>query len=150
MTQIPEGFTQDIPPTPGVPPGFTQDLPPTPGVPPGFISTSSLGEPITPENHGRVAAAAIERANQARIASTGQRLNQNEQVAILDTYRQIAGLPQLSTYDASKQANQFIAEHQNGVLNLARSIAAATENQSVNFVALAVDRFWPGRSTQVR
>jgi hypothetical protein len=111
--------------------------------------TTATGDAITPDNYGRIAAARIEKARR-KAQAAGADLNQNEQAAIMDAYRQVAGLPTLSNVDTFKLAQEHIAQHQSNVLNLARSTSAAFERQAVNIVAPAVDLIHPewGKDTR--
>jgi hypothetical protein len=111
-----------------------------------FDQVTSSGDKLTPENYGRVAAARIVKAQRDR----GADLNQNEQAAIMDSYRQAAGLPTLSNVDTFKESQKHIAAHQGEVLNLARSTASAFERQAVNFVAPVVDLIHPDWGKSVR
>jgi hypothetical protein len=112
--------------------------------------TSSSGEALTPDNHGRVAAARIAKARLERKQKGLPDLNQNEQAAILDAYRQAAGLPTLSNEDTFQEAQKHIAQHQSDILNLAHATAASFERQAVNFVAPAVDMIHPNWGSDVR
>jgi hypothetical protein len=113
-------------------------------------ATTETGGQITAENYGRVAAARIAKARRERETAGQEDLNQNEQAAIMDAYRQVAGLPTLSNVDTFKEAQKHIAEHQSAILNLARSTSAAFERQAVDLVSPAVDLIAPGWGTSTR
>ena len=108
------------------------------------------GDRITPQNYGQVAAARIQQARNERQAKGGGDLNQNEQAAIMDTYREAANLPMLSNQNSFQEAQQHIAKRQGNLLNLARSTSAAFERQAVNMVAPIVDEWSPEWGTHTR
>lgn len=145
-TTLPEGW-EDLGPAPsspeltGVPlPDGWQDLGPAEGVDLGPAEDEAK---VTPLNYGRIAAARIALARR-KARATGADLNINQQAAIMDAYRQGAGLPTLSNTDTFKEAQRHIAAHQSDVLNLARATSSAFMNQAVNFVAPATDAIFGG------
>ena len=121
-------------------------LPPTGDLP---TPPSDSNEKIGPTNYGRFAAARIAQAR-FKAQAAGNDLSNPEQLAIMDAYRQAAGLPTLSNVDSFKEAQQHIARHQSDVLNLARSTSAAFERQAVDLVSEAVDKINPGWGTRTR
>jgi hypothetical protein len=121
-------------------------LPPTGDLP---TPPSDSDEKIGPTNYGRFAAARIAQAR-FKAQAQGNDLSNPEQLAIMDAYRQAAGLPTLSNVDSFKEAQQYIARHQSDVLNLARSTSAAFERFGVDKVSEIVDKLSPGWGTEMR
>lgn len=113
------------------------------------LGPAESDEEITPVNYGRFAAARIAQARR-KAQAAGHDLSNPEQLAIMDAYRQAAGLPTLSNIDTHKEAVQHIARHQSDVLNLARAVGSAFERQAVDLVAPAVDLIHPGWGTETR
>lgn len=112
-----------------LPPGFEYES----GLPVGFEP-----EPLNQQNWSQVANAQIEKRRRERMAKTGQDLNQNEQAAIMDAYREAAGLPMLSNVNTFQRAQHLIASGQGDLLNLARSTSQAFEKQGVTLSGMGV------------
>jgi hypothetical protein len=136
--------------------------------------------PVTPDNYGRVAAARIAQARQERAnRAPGQDLNQNEQAAIMDTYRRLAmgnllgqretelgrqmnpgeqaafaqahpELQPMSMVDTFAKTQHEIAMHQSDTLNLARATSAKFETSLANVIAVGMDQISDGWGTQAR
>ena len=70
-----------------------------------YHSDLDFGMGVKPENYGQTAAIQIEkRRKQAKDA--GSDLNQNEQVAIMDSYRQAAGLEPMTYTDTFAETRE--------------------------------------------